>query len=524
MPKTDLVVTSGFYDTRTPFGQSLPENLVTIQRQGAAIQDQYVVQQRSLQPIDSINLPTGNLRGWCFHKGDLYAYIGTDLYRYDGSWVLITISYAEPPIAELTTQPVKMVSNGLVICALGIGSGSGAEDDYYIDTDTVPAVGVRINTRTGGVYDTLTNGQGATDVTFFDDYFVFVSAEASTIFHGTLPTVMDGTDINGTDFQKIYAQRDELTALFQINGQLAACSSNHIDFFQNVGSDNFAFQLLKGQTFSLGVANRSAWTQIGDDVMFYGKSEDGFLGVYTVKQGKISNDAVDSIVNGVANSEDTSYCMSYSLDGQLFGVITTTGNQFDINDPDGFSYSYNFTNKTWAKRSTRSVRDGFPDVSTSYIWWPKDAFLLDDTLYFIGYFDRQFGSYNKNYLASTDSNYLGDFGTGTYDPNIYECTTQILEDIGEGIIVNEVGIYSQGMEGQVVELSYSDDDLENFTSLGEITVSDIGIPLRPLVEWRRLGYTNKARVYKFSFGARTLNEGTPYQILKPYMKWEPAGA
>lgn len=521
MPKISLSVAGGFYDSATPFGRSLPENLVTIQAQGVAIDSVYVKQPKSLVEFDS-SRPDGSLRGWCYHDSGVdsttgvYAMIDNDVYYLDGSiWVKVANNWigGQPP--NYPNQKVKMVSNGQVLIALGVGVGVNGDYFIYID-GTLNAD--KIDTISGGVYSTLTGGFGANDVHFYDNYFVYICAGTETVFHGTLVTVMDGLDIRPTDFLKISKEDDQLTAIFDISGQLAVCSGNHIDLFQNVGNDNFAFQLLKGQRVSIGVANPYAWCRIADDVMFYGQTSQGFEGIYTVKQGKISNDTIDRFINGVAQSNLTSWCFSFADEGQLYGVITATGNTVDLASTGGFSYSYNFTNKTWVKRSSRPVNFGDPDTSTSYIYWPRDSFVVDNNLIFIGYIDKVMAGYNKNYAMRLDLNYYGDYGVGAYDSNIYECTSQYVDNVGDSLFVSSVGLLNSGMQYAEIELLYSD-NTEDFISVSEIVTPSSNLSYNGVTEWRRLGRIADTRIFKFRFNGRQVSapDKFPYQLIKPFL-------
>lgn len=522
MPKIPLSVAGGFYNSETPFGRSLPENLVTIQAQGVAIDNVYVKQPKSLAEYDIVR-PTGSLRGWCYHNSGtdvttgIYAMIDNDVYYLDGtSWKIVANNWigGQPP--NYPNSKVKMVSNGQVIVALDVAPG--VDGDYFIYIDGSLNAD-KLNTISGGVYSTLTGGAGADDVHFFDNYFTYICASTETVFHGTLVTVMDGLDIRSTDFSKVSKEDDELTALFDVSGQLAVCSGNHIDFFQNVGNENFAFQLIKGQRVSIGVANPYAWCRIADDVMFYGQTSQGFEGIYTVKQGKISNDTIDQSINGVANSNTTSWCFSYSDDGQLYGVITATGDVTDINTPDGLSYSYNFTNKTWSKRSSRPVNFGDPDTASSYIYWPRDSFVVDNNLVFIGYLDKNMAGYSKNYAMRLDSFYRGDFGADGYDSNIYQCVSQYVENVGDSLTVSALGILNSGMQYASIELLYSD-NTEDFTSVSELVTPSSNLSYNAVTEWRRLGRIASTRLFKFSFNGRTItpSDRYPYQIIKPYLE------
>ena len=118
-----------------------------------------------------------------------------------------------------------------------------------------------------------------------------------------------------------------------------------------------------------------------------------------------------------------------------------------------------------------------------------------------------------------DGFYRGDFGVDGYDPNIYECTSQYVDNLGDSLVVNSLGILNSGMQYAKIELLYSD-DTENFVSISEIVTPSSNSTYNGVTEWRRLGRVADTRIFKFKFNGRalTVSDRFPYQLIKPFMK------
>jgi len=542
-------VAYGLNDTETIEGQSMPENMIDIQSKGPAIDPVYMRQPSSLDVafIDPI-VGSEDLRGHLYHPSatdsirGIYIFAGVELFHWDGDdlenvpiqWIDSSGSPTGPPPNFLNS--VKMASNGITIVAIDVEPG--VDGDYYISVTSggggLSATASPINWATGGVYDTLSQG-GADDVHFFDDYFVYISKANNRCFHGSLTTVTAGRDMRVEDFTQISRREDEVTAIFDIGGQLCVASSHHIDFFQNVGGVNFAFQRLKGQELNIGVFNRLSWCSTGVDVVFAGNTREGLVGVYSIKKGKISSESIDYLLGKYSQNSRNLYCFSFSDKGQVFAGVSTFTQDGDPEFLLGVTYVYNTFNSTWHKRSTRPVENGSPDTGESYLYWVRASYNQKDEngnieQFLVGHYFTDKNDYKQQYIARFSDDYKGDFGLLSYDPNYYYVTTQVLENSGEDIRFSKIGIYSNGMNGAKVELQYTDDK-GDFLSVGEVQLDSEPTTDQTRTEWRRLGNTDAYRLYRFSLNGRNAGIGdgkvlppfSPYQIVKPFAEVKSRG-
>lgn len=518
MPKTPLDFGKGFYETKESAFASMDSlNMYPRAADGEAVNNYYSVQVPSLESFGGGLSGNHAYRGSVVHNGDLYAIFGNS-----GMYLFNTGTQnweKKGPLAigGDARAMVGMASNGIVIAVtVGYGGTSPNNSDFFYDP--VANISTPMNQAPSNEYATLAPN-GSRDVTYVDGYFVFVGDDDDgnpRCYHSSLKTISNGTTFRTTDIAFLDAADGNAAAVTSINGQLVAICTFHMEFFQNVGGANFAFQRLKGQTQYIGFPNRGFKVQYGDDLYFIGQRRNQRFSIYSLRNGRISNTPVDAYFEEkVPESEFSSVrAWGYRFMGEEF-IAFNMPTDHTLTDPKGRTYVFGVQSGLWHRRETQYT-SMLSVVDRPY--WAQEAQTVNNQLILFGDIAIT-GRASAVYSRDGESTYYGgDFGdlVGFGNLNRYEVTAPFVQNDGNGIITNNISIYVSGAARQEYELSYKDNpSLASYTAAGTVTLGpELLAGNQTKLEWRRLGFTPTQRLYKITARRGLSSDDTALRVIK----------
>ena len=537
MPKVPLDIISGEYQIDGA-ANNVALNMIPIPIESAGVSKIISEQPSSIigyydRVLGTASSPSGPLNGWLqvytSNTFGVIMIIGGYFWEFQTLKLTLRPIYQTGTTTQLqllngTIETYRMAYNGEVI-AIVRADGSDNTDFYLTLTGRPAANGGFLEGTLDRIrdiepnYDTLTNSQGAIDVTYLDGYLVYLTAgefgESPRVFHGTLKTVNQGKDIRLEDFQDI----DENaigTSLFPYRGQLVAATNKSTYFYQNVGNVNFAFQRLKGQELDYGIRQAfsySGYRLLSDDVGIIASSKTGATSINTLKTGKISDNFIDRRLAEIPIDGNV-YLSQYIDRNKQYLAVNFPADDGPYLDNNGETYAYDFTTGLWHQRSSKSANEN----EGSKMYWPIDGvtaklFGIADGYFLIGpEADITIKNGERTYIGRAEG-FKGDFEdvSDQGDFNEYEITTAPISNTNSTVSINSVGISAFQLDG-TVELSQTD-DLTNYVSQGAIEISQLqGEP--EYLEWRRLGYSRNTKQFKFTYSGS--DGSTPYTLVAPY--------
>jgi len=537
MPKVPLDIISGEYQIDGA-ANNVALNMVPIPIESAGVSKIISEQPSSIigyydRVLGTASNPSGPLNGWLqvytSNTFGVIMIIGGYFWEFQTLQLTLRPIYQTGTTTQLQSfngsiETYRMAYNGEVI-AIVRTDGSDNTDFYLTLTGRPAANGGFLEGTLDRIrviepnYRTLTNSQGAIDVTYLDGYLVYLTAgefgESPRVFHSTLKTVNQGKDIRLEDFQDI----DENaigTSLFSYRGQLVAATNKSTYFYQNVGNVNFAFQRLKGQELDYGIRQAfsySGYRLLSDDVGIIASSKTGATSINTLKTGKISDNFIDRRLAEIPINGNV-YLSQYIDRNKQYLAVNFPSDDSPALDNNGETYAYDFTTGLWHQRSSKSANEN----EGSKMYWPIDGvtaklFGVADGYFLIGpEAEITIKNGERTYVGRAEG-FKGDFEdvSDQGDFNEYEITTAPISNTNSTVSINSVGISAFQLDG-TVELSQTD-DLSNYVSQGAIEISQLqGEP--EYLEWRRLGYSRNTKQFKFTYSGS--DGSTPYTLVAPY--------
>jgi len=232
---------------------------------------------------------------------DVYFVAGTKLYQMTGL-------VANP--VELGTIAgdgrVIMATNGLVICILEVG-GKG----YFFDPDT------GLEEITDPIFASFqAQAGGVTSVVSLNGFFVFTTAKE--FFLSSLVVTNKGKNFDGLDFATAEIKPDDNVRAGVIDNELYIFGTKTVQRFR-VSAVDFPFQAIASASFDRGLLARHSFIEFDDSYFYIGRQEKGGAAILEASRGRISTDAIDSIIQQYTQEEiEAAYAMSYEEDGALF--------------------------------------------------------------------------------------------------------------------------------------------------------------------------------------------------------------
>lgn len=174
----------------------------------------------------------------------------------------------------------RMATNGLTIVIV-----TDADDtaDYSFDLST--------NTLSSLTVDPIYAGFGkAVDVTYFNQYYVFVTKSA--IFHGSVKSTGKGIVFNALSFAELPFETSEGMGVEGSLGQIYVFSRVEAVTYRQTGAVPFAFQLNLGQSIDIGLTYPTNKVAIKDFIFIDGYDGKGSRAAFVISglsATKISN-------------------------------------------------------------------------------------------------------------------------------------------------------------------------------------------------------------------------------------------
>jgi hypothetical protein len=231
-------------------------------------------------------------------------------------------------ISEGNLQPAEGIDLCLSLSGLDRG-GINWNDEHYrvIGADLVKISRDNTITVLGSVGNT---GGGIVKFDYSFDYLAVLSDESVYLYNGTLTKITDidlgpvidfcwadgyfiFTDgefliinelndpfaINPLKYGSSETDPDPITSVIRIRDEVLAVNRYTIEFFTNVGSDNFPYQRINGAQIQKGAIGTRMAVQLSDAVAFVGGGRNEALGVYVGSSGntvKISDKTIDGLL------------------------------------------------------------------------------------------------------------------------------------------------------------------------------------------------------------------------------------
>lgn len=441
-------------------------------------------------------------RGWTYDAvGNNYVVtIGTTLwYRNElGNWSKNNASEGNV-VSSIYAQTVSMANNGIVTAIVGNG-GWGHYSSSAIPFENINQY----------VYGFPFNVFGdAIDVVCHEGYFVFINAE-NTIYHGGLPDVDDGKSVLPTDFgSSDIGLGGPNTALASLSNYLAVMTRYSTQFFDNVGSSNFAFSRVA--SIGIGCAHKSWRCVSGDVIYFVGSGPSYPLGVYAIDQSgavkKLSNEAIEGYLKFDASGPSDYYgtMFTYSHEGRSYLVLnifrSILGSSTQTTFGSGYTFEYDFASGTWTRRSDPSTL-----LTDGARWFPLHAFPENTTnqyeplgnYVFMGRDPTSIGTSppTGQIHCTYPQGVMSDYVTyATYSSQECIATTNWLDGGGNSFNVNKVIIHTDMPVGAsyapFIALDYSIDG----TSWNRV---DSWAAAREYREFHGIGYFNDSVIFRVS--------------------------
>lgn len=257
------------------------------------------------------------VRGW-IAVGNLYYVVhrGT-LYSVNNAFVTTSLG-----TLNTTTGRVDMTYNGALILIVDGTNGY----TFTISGSSFAQIG------------SVNFPNGANTCAWLDGQFIVDSGTGNDSFYISA----DGTTWDALDFAAAESNPDGLVRVFADNGEVVLLGEQTLEFWGNVGSQDFPFTPIKGSTQEFGLAARWSLSKYNSGLAGLFKNRNGqvqvmFLSGYVPKA--ISTQEIDSIINGYDTVSDaTGY--GYMLGGHPM---------YQINFPSaGASWLFDASTGLWS--------------------------------------------------------------------------------------------------------------------------------------------------------------------------------
>ena len=407
---------------------------------------------------------------------------GTDANR--GSWDLAGIPYYVNG-GNLYRLDRSFVSGVETFTTTNLGTISGSGRVSMADNGTqlmvlVPGGKGYIYTTTGGLSeitdpDFSANGNPQ-HVVYIDGYFACTTDTKKWI----VSSLNDGTAWSALDFGSAESDPDPIVAPIVYNNQIYLTGGETTEGSQNIGGSGFPFQR-SGLYLDKGCY--APFTLVSTNQMFFmiggGKNEKAAVLAYQGGQFvKVSNDAVDNVLNGYSDNElNAAFSMAWGDRGQYFVSFSFTDR----------TLIYNMTTNLWHEAKSSIIDD---NGDTQQVRWRVNSLVT---------------AYGYTLVADSQDGRIGRIDPNTYTEYsmsiIRLFSVQPLYNSGKSFripkieLTMEAGVGNSVCEKPVISLAISEDgkiyDYERTRYIGSIG------KYGQRTIWRKNGRVPKFGIFQF---------------------------
>ena len=395
---------------------------------------------------------------------DVYLVAGTKLYQMTN---LIANPVDLGTIAG--TDRVIMATNGFVVTII-VPGGKG----YFFDPD------VGLTEITDPVFASFqAQPGGVTSVVSLNGVFVYTTSKE--FFIGSLSTDNKGKDFNGLSFATAETKPDDNVRAVVIDNELHILGTDTDQRFR-ASATGFLFAPISGATSDRGLIARHSFVEFDDSYFYLGKQENGGAAILEASRGRISTDAIDSVIQSFSQTElENVFVMSYEEDGALFMCFTfpTTTFVYDVT-----ASKLQQTN-IWHERQSNGTQWRVNDIIDGF----NKKIVTDNELGIIGIMDRDI---LDEYGQDIDREFAGAFLINE-GKAFFEGAVELRCKAGVG---TSPVFPADANENPFVEMLTSDNGGNSFQSQGtRLLGKDGNFTLRQI--WERQGRVDYDRVHKY---------------------------
>jgi hypothetical protein len=406
-----------------------------------------------------------------------------------GGWVSYTIGALNigaglPPLYNFYANWYSMSDNGTQLLIIGNVGGH-----------LIPITIINYYTlgTTSGVSETAYSPQEMRSLTstYLDGYFFIEDQFSGNKFYAS--GAFDVTTWGSLNYGQMTSAGNSIIAVDSDHGYLIVFGSVSIEFWSNVGSSGFPYEIISGTTAEIGLVAVWSRAHFDNSIAFLGQTVRGQVGIYEFNgyvPVKISTSDIDYIINQMSQVQDAT-AFSYTIDGSEF---------YQINFPTGNrSFLYCNTTQIWSEVQTGLQAYNRHAAAFGVTVPVTGAVNLSNNSVF-----NNVSSFQPNIPALVCDTSTGnlwqlvpglntDAITGSGGGQIERLiqTRHIIDD-GNQIAIDEVfldmetGVTPQGTNPKIT-MSVSKNGGHTFGDERDISIGKTGQYNGPRVTWRRLG-------------------------------------
>jgi len=395
---------------------------------------------------------------------DIYIVAGTKLFQMTS----LTVNPVDLGVIDGTDR-VIMATNGFVI-AIIVPGGKG----YFFDPDTglteiTDPVFASFQAQPGGVTSVVSlNG-------------VFVYTTSKEFFIGSLSTDNKGKDFDGLSFATAEVKPDDNVRAGVVDNELLILGTGSVQRFR-ASATGFLFAPVSGATFDRGLIARHSFIEFDDSFFYLGKQENGGAAILEASRGRISTDAIDSVIQTFTQEElESVFSMTYEEDGALFIAFTFPTTTFVYDSTASRLQQANI----WHERKSGGGQWRVNDIIDGF----NRKIVLDNSVGRIGIMDRDIlDEYGEDIEREFTGAFIANEGQAFFGD-----TLELKTQAGVGITPT---LPANSDQDPVVEMLVSDDGGEEFVSGGTRKLGKQGNFKKRQI-WERQGRIDYDYVYRF---------------------------
>jgi len=360
---------------------------------------------------------------------------------------------------------------------IGLIAGSdNVSMDYSFDRLSISGGGV-LHYYNGATLTTVTDPDIGTvlDHTWIDGYFITTDGEFIV-----QTELNDPTSVNPLKYGSSEVDPDPIKAVDRVRGELVAMNRHTIEYFSNVGGDNFAFQRVDGAQVQKGIIGTHAYAVYLDAIGFVGSGRNEPPSVYIAGNGatqKIATREIDKLLTNYSESELALCKVEAKVDQGHQHLMIHLPDRCLVYDA---AASQAVGEPVWFVLT--SGTSGFAKYrARDHVWCYGKWLAADSTT----------GKYG--YLSGATSSHWG-------DKALWEFGTMILYNEGKGAIIHDMelvtltGAYSIN-DTPTISTAYSNDG-ETWSVEKYISCGTIGQRVKRL-KWFGCGLIQNWRIQRF---------------------------